>query len=279
MSMLGAAREKTSPDHHVGIRLGSVRPNRKPVLLVTDPDGRPEVVAKLGWNALTRQLAEQSERRLRQLDGGDDVVLIPRSLGVTVHNGANVHWQSAIQIHEAVAVAPRALIAQALVRIASASPHHVADLAASPYAAGLRDRAAAIEHHLPGVQAVTERAIERHAVTPLAFGAWHGDFTPWNVAMVGQRLAVWDWERTADDVPVGLDAAHYHFPLASIASGRGLDAAATGRQQRLLELMGVSTSHHTAVMRLHMLELVHRFAEHERQHRLVVALMRLVERP
>jgi hypothetical protein len=40
-------------------------------------------------------------------------------------------------------------------------------------------------------------------------GAWHGDFTPWNMMSVGGRTWLWDWEQFALDVPTGLDELHY----------------------------------------------------------------------
>jgi len=43
----------------------------------------------------------------------------------------------------------------------------------------------------------------------LTFGAWHGDWSPWNMASTTSGLLVWDWERFATGVPVGFDALHY----------------------------------------------------------------------
>jgi hypothetical protein len=43
----------------------------------------------------------------------------------------------------------------------------------------------------------------------LAFGAWHGDWSPWNMASTTGGLLVWDWERFATGVPVGFDALHH----------------------------------------------------------------------
>ncbi|MFF5206631.1 hypothetical protein [Streptosporangium sp. NPDC000396] len=45
--------------------------------------------------------------------------------------------------------------------------------------------------------------------------AWHGDFSPWNVAPGADgRLLVWDWERFATGVPLGFDAVHHFFQRA-----------------------------------------------------------------
>src|SRR6266571_1599951 len=45
--------------------------------------------------------------------------------------------------------------------------------------------------------------------TGLTFGAWHGDWSPWNMASTTGGLLVWDWERFAPGVPLGFDALHY----------------------------------------------------------------------
>jgi hypothetical protein len=56
----------------------------------------------------------------------------------------------------------------------------------------------------------------------LPFGAWHGDFGPWNMGVDGRRVEVWDWERFAVGVPVGFDAAHYQVQRGVAA---GVDPA------------------------------------------------------
>src|SRR5205823_2021204 len=45
--------------------------------------------------------------------------------------------------------------------------------------------------------------------TSLTFGAWHGDWSPWNMASTTGGLLVWDWERFGSGVPRGFDALHY----------------------------------------------------------------------
>lgn len=43
----------------------------------------------------------------------------------------------------------------------------------------------------------------------LETGAWHGDWTPWNMASSRGGIALWDFERFDTGVPVGLDECHY----------------------------------------------------------------------
>ena len=41
-----------------------------------------------------------------------------------------------------------------------------------------------------------------------AMGAWHGDWTPWNMSRRRNRLQLWDWERFETGVPLGMDRCH-----------------------------------------------------------------------
>lgn len=43
----------------------------------------------------------------------------------------------------------------------------------------------------------------------LELGAAHGDWSPWNMAVVTERAVVWDWERFRQRVPIGWDAIHF----------------------------------------------------------------------
>ena len=65
---------------------------------------------------------------------------------------------------------------------------------------------------LDGLQAAADR-------TSVEFGSWHGDWTPWNMAMSAGRAMVWDWERFQAGIPVGYDAVHYRLQQA-VAGGR-----------------------------------------------------------
>ncbi|WP_433245645.1 hypothetical protein ACQPYK_43800 [Streptosporangium sp. CA-135522] len=57
--------------------------------------------------------------------------------------------------------------------------------------------------------------------------AWHGDFSPWNIARAADgRLLVWDWERFATGVPLGFDAVHHFFQRALRRTGPATAARA-----------------------------------------------------
>jgi len=59
-----------------------------------------------------------------------------------------------------------------------------------------------------------------HAV--LDYAAWHGDWSPWNMAWRRRRVQLWDWERFETGVPVGMDRLHY--VLSALARTEGFTA-------------------------------------------------------
>jgi hypothetical protein len=58
---------------------------------------------------------------------------------------------------------------------------------------------------------------------PLRFGAWHGDWTSWNMARAHGRVLLWDWERFETGVLQGLD--HCHFLVNARTRRDGFDPA------------------------------------------------------
>jgi len=97
----------------------------------------------------------------------------------------------------------------------------------------------------------------------LEYGFCHGDFVPWNLARLGERLYVWDWENSAPDTPLGFDAVHYHFQVAFV--GRGLPlgeatALAARSARPALRELGVPAAHCGLLAVLHLAEL---FLRHE----------------
>ena len=87
----------------------------------------------------------------------------------------------------------------------------------------------------PGAAAALDGTLERLeglAGTRLVFGTWHGDWGPWNLRATPGRLLVWDWERSADRVPLGFDLLHFGYQTALQGLGQPpATAAATGRDR------------------------------------------------
>src|SRR5690606_28690324 len=60
-----------------------------------------------------------------------------------------------------------------------------------------------------------ERWGDRQVLT----GAWHGDWTPWNMSWRRRRLQLWDFERFDPRAVVGMDVVHYVVNARTRAQG------------------------------------------------------------
>ena len=60
------------------------------------------------------------------------------------------------------------------------------------------------------IDAVMERMVGKR----VRYGAYHGDFTPWNMFVEGGELFVFDWEYAGRWYPMGLDRYHFWMQTA-----------------------------------------------------------------
>lgn len=199
------------------------RANRKPVLEAYDASGLVAFV-KIGDSERARGLVRHESEVLRVLaDRPLKVVVPPGVLHHGVWRGLEVLVLSPLPVPSRGVPAARRRVPPALL------------------AAAVREIAGLGPHGTP---------------------AWHGDFTPWNVAAAADgRLLVWDWERYAEGVPLGFDALHHFFhralrrmppPVAARAclaqSGRVLEPfamdASTARRTAAHYLITLADRHH-----------------------------------
>ena len=164
--------------------LGRPRANRKPVLQVLSPQGQTIAYAKIGVDELTNALVDAECRTLERLSHSAYRSFVhPVVLGRTHWHGNELVVQSALPTRH-LARPSAALVRQAEAEIASLGSHPDGPVLDSAFWRGLADRA----ERLPaGPQARQLRealstlgrcAPER----PSRFGAWHGDWTWWNMA-------------------------------------------------------------------------------------------------
>jgi hypothetical protein len=150
--------------------------------------------------------------------------------------------------------------------ISQLSDRRVSDLAASLWWLDLRKRiitSVADPDMRSTLEQIAEDVEKSHGRRAIEFGSWHGDFVPWNLARLGERLYVWDWESSALSAPLGFDALHFCFQVAFVARRRSLaDSADAARHGAglALQTLGVRTHDHKLVSALHLLEL---FVRHE----------------
>lgn len=197
----------------VSLGIGNERANRKPVLQVFDRRGRTLAFAKVADAAHVEQHLESEIRSLTTLSGHR----IPRSIEVPrlLHAG---RWNGKlVLVLTALATAPLqrpgqwSVPQQAMHDFAAAFDDGEQRLVDAPVWSWLREA----ERGLESVElrqrlgTALDRLGELASQEPLRIGAWHGDWTPWNMSRRGKRIRLWDWERFQTGVPVGLDERHY----------------------------------------------------------------------
>lgn len=188
------------------------RPQKKPVLQICTEAGELVAYAKIGWNELTRGLVRTEAAALARITAAK-----PRSFSAPRVLAAE-RWNDL----ELLVVAPLPLTAgegllrevpiDATAELAAIDPGRELSLAATPFWQSLQ-RACETDctagDHLQRM-ALRVETLFGDVVTPTGFS--HGDWVPWNMAQ-DATLLVWDWERAADDVPVGLDAVQFLFQV------------------------------------------------------------------
>ena len=226
--MVAYLRKVLDRDLVVSLRVGPPRANRKPVLELLSPSGEMLGFAKVGISGLTRELVRTEAAALDVLGAaGLNRLQVPRLL----HHG---QWRE----HEVLVQTPlngsgrtvtRAMLTSAMAELATTAGVTTQLVGQSGYWRTLRTRlegcadrepAAALLQVMDDLQATAD-------VTSLAFGSWHGDWTPWNMASSGDQLLVWDWERFESGVPIGYDALHHQLQGEVERNGAGGAQSAT----------------------------------------------------
>lgn len=220
-------RDALGTDIRLGVHIGPARANRKPVLQVLTPAGETVAFVKLGVNELTRTLVKAEAAALVTLSGTRIAgVAVPKVLHSGQWRGHEVLVQAALPVWEPRATADRERCAAAMHEVAVACGISSGTLAGSGYWARLLARLDEVADHPDGFQ--LRRAASRLGTAAgdvrLTFGAWHGDWAPWNMRPLADRILVWDWERFTIGVPLGFDAVHHDLQQRISAQSDGADA-------------------------------------------------------
>ena len=224
-------REVLGSDLRVSMHLGAARANRKPVLQLLTARGGPAGFAKIGISPLTRDLVRAEHDALARLGRARLAGLtIPGVLHHGQWRGLDVLVLSTLPVWLRRRQVSWPRLAAAMSEVAGVSGLRRAPLAAASYWQRLRGRLAAADAGADrgALAGALDAVAARAGRMPLAFGAWHGDWTPWNMASTGQGLLVWDWERFTRDVPVGFDALHYWLQTEVVPARGDPRAAAAG---------------------------------------------------
>jgi hypothetical protein len=246
----------------VSLYVGPPRANRKPVLQALTPAGEIAGFVKVGITPLTRDLVRAEAAALAFLGPAALTrIRVPRLLFHGQWQGHEVLVQEAFS--GSAHASGMADLSGAMAELAQV--HGVTRLGAadSPYWSGLRARLAALRQHpAAGVLLdVQDRLTPAARGITLAFGSWHGDWTPWNMTTADGCLLVWDWERFTTGVPVGYDAVHFRLQSAIRGGTPGeaaADAALTGAAD-ILSPLGVDRSSAPMVAMMYLMEIGARF--------------------
>jgi hypothetical protein len=244
-------------DVRIGVLLGPPRANLKPVVQVFSADGETIAFAKVGVTALTTRLIAAEAAALRLLASKEThSFAAPALLHQGTWKGAAVLVQSALPLAQGDH-APDVPPLEVMVEIAGLAGVTHQPLGTSEVVAAPDD----VEWHGLDLRAFAALREALASTGDVPFGAWHGDFGPWNMGVDGRRVEVWDWERFAVGVPVGFDAAHYQVQRGVAA--RTEPALAWGRVvadiEAVLHASGLDESVAPAVGSAYLIAIVGRY--------------------
>jgi len=246
-------------DVTVSVHIGPTRANRKPVLQLLDPEGVTVGFAKLGTNALTRRLVRAETVALTALGHARlSTVVVPRIRYAGRWQGHEVLVQEALPAWRPRRPAGDRLPA-AMREVARCLGVYPARLADSPYRGVLARRLSTVDCTM--LVTALARLLDRRGDTVLEFGAWHGDWAPWNMATLADAVLVWDWERFTPGVPLGFDAVHHELQ-ARLERGEDAGAAVDATLSRapaLLAPFGVTGNAAEVTALLHLVDLAARY--------------------
>ncbi|AGL14576.1 hypothetical protein [Actinoplanes sp. N902-109] len=263
-SIDGYLREALGREVSVSIHIGPARANRKPVLQLISPDGETFGFGKLGTGPLTQRLVKAETAALTALGTvGLSKLTVPTVLHAGQWRDSQVLIQSALPVWLPRAPLTQRRLTAAMLDIAGCCGYNTGTLVGSAYWAELRGRLHAVADRPEGgaLASAAELLTAHSGHQTLRYGAWHGDWAPWNMANLADALLVWDWERFAKGVPVGFDAMHHELQRRIQSSGDAAAAveATVRRAGELLAPFGVAEDVRELTALLYLVDLAARY--------------------
>lgn len=198
----------------VGLHTSPPRANRKPILHLLSRTGESVGFAKVGVDDLTKHLVRHEAETLRMLSAHSlRTIQVPQLLHQGTWNGLEVIIQSPLLRGDGPTEQDR--VHEAMRELVSVHPMRQEPVDGGGYLARLRAKVEALAPSaVRDAFTAALTGVVRHSAGDdpgLLLGAWHGDWTPWNMTAYDDRLAVWDWERFAEGVPAGFDLIHFEM--------------------------------------------------------------------
>lgn len=251
----------------VSLGLGTARANRKPVLHVLTPEGETVAFVKVGDSDVASELVRGEAAALSYLGTRP---LTHLAVPQVVHHG---RWRGAeLLILSALPTTARrwqrrdALPVDAMAELFAVDSVRRRAVGDSAYWRGIVETGNRLADRETArlLSAATARIGGTYGDVAVDFGAWHGDWTPWNMAWRRGTVQLWDWERFARGVPRGFDALHYRLQDA-LRSARPSRTAPphlpslTAGAERALAPFGVSGRTARATTACYLLDLCCRY--------------------
>jgi hypothetical protein len=204
-------RHALGRDLCLSMYVSDARANRKPVLQLLSPEGEAMGFAKIGIDPLTRQLVRAERDALAQLATVRlRNLAVPRVLHHGSWNGLEVLVLTPLPVMMRRRAVPHGQLLDAMAEVAAVAGVTQQAVAAAGHWQRLVERLASAPdgQQRAGLQSALGLMRDRGGAATLSYGAWHGDWSPWNMASTRGTLLVWDWERFCVGVPLGFDALH-----------------------------------------------------------------------
>ncbi len=219
----------------VSVSVGPARANRKPVLQVFDAKGRSLAFVKVGDSATASGHVMREAESLKVLGTQQFSSLeLPSLIDMSQWNGMTVLVMTALDTRPMSRGPGLArLRGRAVDELAAAFRQPQANLAQTPMWTALRaDYPLLLDEEIRTLYGSCLDRLDSQFLDRLVdVGAWHGDFSPWNMAQRSHRLQLWDWERFELGVPTGMDRVHYALNRHLRTAGTTLQTVFDGLEQ------------------------------------------------
>jgi len=252
------------------ISLRDFHPRAKPTVQLTDVDGVVVAFAKVASDPATAERVLTEADLLTRLGAGLDRPDSPIRLPRVLDSGRSGPFAYSVveplpQEARRIAGADEARVLQALAAFGTClGPARTMPLAQTALWDDVLGRAQAAQAArgarpdlVEGLDRLLATALRHDAGLTVPVGAYHGDWTPWNMGLAGDVVWAWDLEYGNPQGPLGLDALRWVFQVQHVTGGATFTqavAAMTAAATHLLPVLGVPAALAMPLVRFHVIE-------------------------
>lgn len=246
----------------IAFGIGSPRANQKPVLNVLTPNGRSIGFVKVGDTDVARSLVRREAEALRVVGSSPLAgVEVPRLLHLGTWQGLDLLVQSALITRARRGRQAKALPIAAMGEVAAVGGRTRTQVVDAPFWLAALETPSQLRstRDAERLRDALSTLGQRYAGQEIEIGAWHGDWTPWNMAWHGNGVQLWDWERFKVGVPVGFDLLHYQLQEWLLVGAKHKLIAATMPNEVSESLRSLDVEFPDMIVNLYFVELCSRY--------------------